>query len=86
MRTIIVATAVVLFMPAAALSDPPAPQVESAGVHAGEPLICHYYYHEGSLVRRPICKTERQWVRDRLRAQTEVSDFQLRALRAAAGP
>lgn len=80
MRIIIVAAAMALFAPAAALADPPQPQVESAGAHPGEPLICHYYYHEGSLVSRPICKTERQWIRERHRQQAEVSEFQLRAL------
>ena len=80
MRTIFLAAAIAVLAPAAASADPPTPQIESAGSHAGEPLICHYYYHEGSLIRRPICKTERQWIRERLRQQAEVSRFQLRSL------
>jgi hypothetical protein len=66
--------------PLAALADPPAPAVESAGAHPGEPLICHYYYHEGQLIRRPICKTERAWIRYRLEQQADINQAQLRSL------
>jgi hypothetical protein len=79
MRMIVVAAAVALLAPAAALADP-APQVDSAGARPGEPLICHYYYHEGQIVRRPVCKTERAWIRERLRTQADVSDWQIRSL------
>lgn len=80
MRIIIIAAAVALLAPAAALADAPAPQVETAGARPGEPLICHYYYHEGQVVRRPVCKTERAWIRERLRTQADISDWQLRSL------
>ena len=80
MRTIILAAAVALLTPAAALADPPAPAVESAGAHSGESLICRYYYFDGQVIRRPVCKTDRQWVRERLREQADLNAFQLRAL------
>jgi hypothetical protein len=82
MRTAILATisAVALLAPVAALADPPAPQVVPAGAHPGEALICHYYYHEGVLVGRPICKTERAWIRERIRVQEQVSQIQSRSL------
>lgn len=80
MRTMFLVAAVALVLPAAALADPPAPAIESAGAHPGEPLICHYYYYEGRLLPRPVCKTERQWIRERLRQQQEVSDIELRGL------
>jgi hypothetical protein len=80
MRMIVIATAVALLAPAAALADPPAPAVESAGVHQGEPLTCRYYYFDGHIIRRPVCKTEREWIRERLREQADVAQFQLRSL------
>jgi hypothetical protein len=80
MRMIIAAVAVALLTPVAALADPPAPQIDSGGARPGEALICHYYYHEGTLVSRPICKTERAWIRERIRVQTNVSQLQLRSL------
>ena len=80
MRTILVAAAVALLAPAAALADPPVPAIMSAGAHPGETLICGYYYYQGRVLPRPVCKTERSWVRDRLREQADVRGFQLRAL------
>jgi hypothetical protein len=77
----ILAAAAMLCMPMAALADPAAPTVVSAAAQPGEPLLCHYYYHDGTLVRRPVCKTEREWIRIRLQQQSELADYQLRALR-----
>ncbi|HLY05304.1 MAG TPA: hypothetical protein VKR31_06105 [Rhizomicrobium sp.] len=79
MRMIVLAAAVALLAPAAALADPPAPAIMSAGAHPGEPLICRYYYHEGQVVSRPTCKTERQWIRDRLEVEHNVRALQMRA-------
>lgn len=80
MRTIVLTAVAVLLAPVGAAANPPVPAVESAGAHPGEPLICHYYYYEGRVLPRPVCKTEHQWVRERLRAQADVSQFQLRSL------
>jgi hypothetical protein len=83
MRTTILTLASVMafIAPCAAQPHDAAPAVESAGARPGEALICHYYYNEGVLIRRPICKTEHEWIRVRLREQADISDFQLRALR-----
>lgn len=80
MRTILLAATVALLAPAGAMADPPAPAVQSAGAHPGEPLLCRYYYYEGRLLPRPECKTARAWIRERLRQQADVSDMQLRGL------
>lgn len=86
MRTIILAAAVALVAPVAAVADSPAaaispaPAIMSAGSHPGEPLFCKYYYFNGHIIRRPVCKTDRQWIRERLRNEAEVNNFQLRSL------
>jgi hypothetical protein len=71
---------VLALLAAVAAQADPAPAVTSAGARPGEALICHYFYSEGMLIRRPICKTERQWIRARLQQQAGVFEFQQRAL------
>ena len=81
-KTILAFAAVMAFIaPCAAQPHDAAPAVQSAGANPGDALICHYYYHQGTLIRRPICKTEHEWTRTRLQAQAEITDFQLRSLR-----
>jgi hypothetical protein len=79
MRTIIAAAAVALLAPAAALAASSAPAIVSTGAN-GQQLICRYYYHEGQVIRRPECKTEPEWIRDRLRVQQDISQYQQRGL------
>jgi hypothetical protein len=79
MRMIIAAAALALLAPAAALAESPAPAIVAAGAQ-GQPLVCRYYYHEGQVIRRPVCKTEHEWIRDRLREQQDISQYQLRGL------
>ena len=84
MRTSIIATASFLGLLAPALAfaqDPqPAPALQPASVAHPEPLICHYFYHEGALIRRPDCRTQREWDRIRYETQQELIDFQVRSL------
>jgi hypothetical protein len=88
MRMMILAV-VALCMPAAAMSDPAtvpsAPTVTSAGVRPGQHLICQYMYHDGTIVGRPICRTEQQWIRSRLRQQADVYNFQVKSLSTMGG-
>jgi len=79
MRRMILAVAITVCGSAAAMADPPAPSIESAGSHPGEPLICHYYYHEGQVVRQAACKTAREWIRIRLQQQADINQFELRS-------
>ena len=69
--------------PLAALADtsPPEPFIQPIStVHGSETLSCHYYYHEGTIIRWRDCRTQREW--DRLRRETErnVMEFQLRTM------
>ena len=79
-------TMILVLVPTLALLAPlstqadPAPAVESAAARPGEALICRYFYHEATLIRRPICKTEHQWIRNRLQQQAGIIAFQQRAL------
>jgi hypothetical protein len=83
-KTILTLASVMAFItPCAAQPHDAAPAVESAGAHSGEALICRYYYNQGALIRRPICKTEHEWIRTRIQQQAELTDFQLRSLRSA---
>jgi hypothetical protein len=84
MRTTILALASVMafIAPCAAQPHDAAPAVESAGARPGEALICRYYYYQGTVIRRPVCKTEHEWIRARFQTQAEITDFQLRALRS----
>jgi hypothetical protein len=79
MRMMMIAAAVALFVPAAAQAAP-APTVLSAGVRPGEHLICQLTYHEGTVIHRPVCMTERAWIRVRIRQEADVRQFQLKAL------
>ena len=82
MRMMIAASALALLVPAAALSDPPKPAVESAAARPGEALICQNMYYNGRIVGRAICKTEHAWIRARERQQAEVLAFQIKSLSA----
>ena len=81
-KTILTLASVMAFVtPCAAQPHDAAPAVASAGARPGEALICHYYYYQGTVIRRPICKTEHEWIRARLQEQADITDFQLRSLR-----
>jgi len=45
---------------------------------SGDRVVCHYAVHDGVLVRKPICKTQVQWNRDRRMAQDDFATFQKR--------
>jgi len=81
---VMVAAAVALAMPTAALAETK-PAVESAAAQPGQHLICQYMYYNGGVVRRSICKTEHEWIRSRIRQEAEVRDFQIRALTGIGG-
>lgn len=43
-------------------------------------VTCAYLYHEGTVIRRPLCKTAQEWYADRLRTRQDITDLQLRKL------
>ena len=79
MRILLIAAAVALTPFAASASGAP-PVVQPASVQQGQPLVCHYYYYEGMVLRRPDCRTASEWNHRRIDEQRFVREFQLRAL------
>jgi hypothetical protein len=75
--------------PMAQSSVPTATQTDSQGkggtqtVSAtGEKLICHHPVHEGTVLPQQVCLTQHAWDLIRLRAQKNVSDWQMHGYQA----
>ncbi len=47
---------------------------------ASEPLICHAMAHEGSVVHRSECRTQKEWDRVRFQSQESLREWQQRNL------
>jgi hypothetical protein len=43
---------------------------------AGNPIVCEYYYYEGTVIRRPDCRTLHQWERQRYVEQRFVEELE----------
>lgn len=56
----------------------PAPQ--PVAVTQQDPVVCHYMVHEGTVIARPICKTQHEWERMQDYQQRLIRQFQLRTL------
>ena len=54
--------------------------VERIAVSDPGRMVCQYFYHDGTLVKRPVCQTAQYWVNDRTRTRRELLEFQLRKL------
>ncbi|MGH6888848.1 MAG: hypothetical protein ACREHF_06595 [Rhizomicrobium sp.] len=74
-------------LPPAAMAQNAAPPMQTAPpVHAtstaapADPVVCRYYYHEGLVIRRPVCLTAHEWERQRLFQQRLIREFQMDAL------
>jgi len=63
-------------------ADTPPPTVQPVSVQQGQPLICHYYYHQGMVIGRPDCRTADQWKHRQIDDQRFLREFQLRTLAA----
>jgi hypothetical protein len=59
-------------------SVPPAQAVAVA--QQADPVVCNYFYHEGSVIKKPTCMTKHQWERRQLEEQRYIREFQLRTL------
>ena len=54
--------------------------VEAVALKDPDRVLCQYFYHEGGLIRRPLCKSAREWYADRERTRRDIVDLQLRKL------
>lgn len=80
-RLIAIAAGLALSAPLAAFADNSAVTAQPVSLATqANPVVCHYYYYEGMLVRRPDCRPQHQWDRRRLEMRRYIEEFQLRAL------
>jgi|tagenome__1003787_1003787.scaffolds.fasta_scaffold16615038_1 hypothetical protein len=54
--------------------------VEAIAVSDPGRMVCQYFYHDGTLVKRPVCQTAQYWVNENTRTRRELLEFQLRRL------
>ena len=59
----------------------PSPQATRAAV-TSEPakVQCAYFVHDGTLIRRPVCRPVSDWANDRQWTREQVREFQQRSL------
>ncbi len=63
--------------PAVQTQTAPAPTPASS---SGDPLICHGVVHEGVLLRKPECHTQKEWDRIQFETQQSIFRFQQQSL------
>jgi len=56
-----------------------APAAQPATASAQDRLVCHYFVHEGMLLRIPQCKTQKEWDRDRETYERQIATIQYRS-------
>jgi hypothetical protein len=77
-QSLLLAACVMGLAPVAASADP-ANQAASPSATvqpASEQVVCNYYYHEGTVIRRPFCMTQAEVVRRRLDTQHLIQEYQ----------
>ena len=81
MRTIILgmlSSAAIIVQASAADSSPPQRSMQATA--DSNRVVCAYYYYEGTVIRRPVCKSLFQWEAEHQRNREDVLEFQLRSL------
>ncbi|HEY1614901.1 MAG TPA: hypothetical protein VGF97_14535 [Rhizomicrobium sp.] len=68
-----------ILAPLASQAQTPDHPVGATMTTASDQVVCDVYYHEGSVIRRPVCGTKAWWTRRRLVAQQNIEEFQLRS-------
>ena len=79
-HSLVLVAALGALVPLAASAEDAAPTIQPASVQKDQPLVCHYYYHEGMLIGRPDCRTADQWTHRQLDDQRFLREFQMRSL------
>jgi hypothetical protein len=82
MRTFLLSAAgASLLFSAAAFADDAKPVTPApTPAKSSDQLICHAVAHEGSVVHRSDCRTQREWDRVRFESQQSLREWQLRNL------
>lgn len=86
-RLIGIASGLAMLAPLAAFAQQTAPAPDSApaaqaasAVQPDNQIVCSYSYYQGTIIRRPVCRTRHEWNRIRRYEQDSLRDFQLRTL------
>jgi len=70
----------VLLLSASAFADPAsAPAAQPAAASNKDRLICHYFVHEGMLLKTSQCKTQQAWDLDRENYERQIATIQYRS-------
>ena len=87
MRLLGLLSGLALLGPLAALAEQPAdqqqagsPAAEQPAGQTGDSVICHYYYYEGTVIKRQVCRSRSAWDRYRIQQEADISEFQMRTL------
>jgi hypothetical protein len=79
-RLIAITGGLAAFVPLAAFAADPAPVAQPVSTASQpNPVVCHYFYHEGFVIKRPDCRPQHEWDRRRLEEQRYIREFQLRS-------
>ena len=61
-------------------AEAPKETIEAIALKDPDRVLCSYFYHEGVVIRRPLCKSAREWYADREQERRDITDLQLRRL------
>ena len=71
-NTLMTIAAVLTLSTAAYAGEAPMATAQPIAATSNDRVVCHYAVHDGVLIRKPICKRQADWNRDR---RTERNDF-----------
>jgi len=63
-------------------ADPMTAQPAAAVSSPSGRIVCHYMVHDGVFIKKPVCKSQEQWNRDRRESQRDFATFQMRTYSA----
>jgi len=81
MRTLLISAAASLLLSSVAFADDAKPMTPTpASADNSDKLVCHAVTHEGMVVHRSECRTQREWDRIRYQEQQSLQEWQQRNL------
>jgi hypothetical protein len=55
----------------------PPQTLEAIALNEPNRIVCAYLYHDGTVIRRPICRTAQAWLSEHQRTRREILEYQL---------
>lgn len=74
-----VAAGVFLSVSTAALAGDTTVTAQPVSTTNQDKIVCHFQAHEGGLIRRPVCKTQSEWDRERRDNERDLATYQNRS-------